>query len=162
MFLFPYNGNTLVHPHPHHQWACLSLQLHNWPGVTRRWKYNVRIPGGYLERKTQVILTFWVKTKRQDPDTKKSKVTIKRQKLSLVSDLCCLLWKVFARGWEPKRADANLVLIKMDKKGAFGKRAYFQIFVKQFWTPKLDSIATTLFRRQNTKNYTDVETRGLV
>ena len=99
----------------------------------RRWEYNVRIPGGYLERKTQVILTFWVKTKRQDPDTKKSKVTIKRQKLSLVSDLCCLLWKVFARGWEPKRADATLVLIKMDKKGAFGKRTYFQIFVKQFY-----------------------------
>ena len=34
------------------------------------------------------------------------------------------------------------MLIKMDKKGAFGKRTYFQIFVKQFWTPKFDSIVT--------------------
>ena len=36
------------------------------------------------------------------------------------------------------------MLIKMDKKGAFGKRTYFQISVKQFWTPKFDNILSVL------------------
>ena len=120
VFLFPYNGNTLVYPHPHHQWACLSLQLHNWPGLTRRWEY---CPKGLPWKKNTSHLDFLSEDKKAGSGYKEEQSHNKETKLSLVLDLCCLLWKVFARGWEPKRADTNLLLIIMDLKGAFGKRA---------------------------------------